>query len=160
MSVTVRGSEGSGFVTVYQVPTFYAVQVETVKFQVVTDATAGVHTVRLRLVDPALGSIATLDDFNQGGPGQTNFYTYGLGLNASACTIPTGIAVTDALPWTELAAGGSITLSAISDTGVSISGDAFSSVVIQVSPSTDSAAQEVEAGKVTPAYFMGAQAAA
>lgn len=160
MSLTVRGLEGSGFVTVYQVPMIYAVQVETVKFRVDTDATAGVHTVRLRLVDPALGSIAPLDDFNQGGPAQTNYYTYGLGLNASACVIPTGVAATDALPWTELAADGSITLEAIDDTGVQIAGDVFSEIVIQVSPSVGVANQEVDVGKITPAYFMGAQVAA
>lgn len=160
MSVTVRGTPGSGFVTIYQVPAIYAVQVETVKFQVNTDGTAGTHAVRLRLVDPALGSLATLDDFNVGGPTQENYYTYGLGLNASACTIPTGVAVTDALPWTDLAASGSITLTAVNDVGVEIPGDSFSEIVIQVSPLTDNAPQEVEAGKITPAYFMGAQVAA
>lgn len=155
MSLTVRGQEGSGFVTIYSVPQIYGVQVETVKFQVDTDGTAGTHTVRLRLVDPVLDSIATLDDFNVGGPGQTNFYTYGLGLNASACVIPSGVAVTDALPWTELAARGSITVSSIDANGTEIPGDTFSEVVIQVSPTSDPNPGTVDIGKITPAYFMG-----
>lgn len=154
MSLTVRGATGSGFVTIYDVPSIYAVQVESIKFQVDTDATGGAHSVRVRLVDPALGSIATLDDLNVGGPGQTNYYTYALGLNASACTLPSGLAVTDALPLTELAARGAVTVSAIDDTGTEIPGDAISEVVLQVSPTSDATAQPVDVGKITPAYFM------
>lgn len=160
MSLTIRGARGSGFVTIYDVPKIYDVQVESVKFQVDTDGTAGVHMVRLRLVDPSLGSIATLDDLNAGGPGQTNYYTYALGLNASACTLPSGLAVTDALPWTELAAEGALTLTAITDAGVTIPGDAFSEVVIQVSPVRDTAGGPVDIGKIGPAYFTGEAVAA
>lgn len=160
MSLTIRGATGTGFVTVWTVPQTGDYQIETVKFQVDTDGTAGVHMVRVRLVDPVLGSIATMDDLNAGGPSQQNFYTYGLGLNASACTLPSGLAVTDALPWTGLAPRGTITVSAINDSGVEIPGDAFSEVVIQVSQQGEDQGGNVDVGKITPQYFMGAQLAA
>jgi len=133
MSVIVQGHPGAGLTTVYNAPSNEAVVVETLKFQIDTDGTAGIHRVRIRLVDPVLDSFATLDDLNDGGASQTNFYTYGLGLNASACTMATGWAVTDALPWTEMSEGGSLTIMPMDDSGVVISGDQISNVVLKVS---------------------------
>lgn len=132
MSVTVKGKEGSGATTVYNAPQSRPVTIQTLKFQVDTDATAGTHTVRVRLVDPTIGSFATLDDLNVGGPSETHYYTFGLGLNASACTTADGMAVTDALPWAELAANGSVVISPTNGTDTVISGDRISNVVLKV----------------------------
>lgn len=132
MSVTVRGKEGSGATTVYNSPNERSVTVQSLKFQVDTDATAGTHTVRVRFVEPTIGSVVTLDDLNVGGPTQTNYYTYGLGLNASACTITSGMAVTDAFPWIELAPGSQIVVTPTDGTDTVISGDAISNVVLKI----------------------------
>lgn len=132
MSVTVRGNEGSGETTVYNSPNDRAVTIQTLKFQIDTDGTAGTHTVRVRFVEPTIGAIFPLDDLNIGGPLQTNYYTYGLGLNASACTVANGMAVTDALPWTELAPGSTITVTPTNGGDTVISGDAISNVVLKV----------------------------
>ena len=132
MSVTVRGNTGSGFVEVYDAPQDRDVTIQTLKFQVDTDGTAGVHAVRVRLVAPTVGAFATLDDLNVGGPGERHYYTFGIGLNASACTISGGMAVTDALPWTQLPSGGSITVTATDGGDNEIVGDAISNVVLQV----------------------------
>jgi hypothetical protein len=144
MSVTVRGNEGSGETTVYNAPQGRSVTVQTLKFQVDTDATAGVHTVRVRLVDPTVGSFATLDDLNAGGPSETHYYTYGLGLNASACTTADGMAVTDALPWAELGANGHITVTPTDGTDTELTGDAISNVVLKIDDVGDSGANEVQ----------------
>jgi hypothetical protein len=133
MSITVRGKAGSGETTVYNSPNERAVTVQSIKFQVDTDGTAGTHTVRVRYVEPTIGAVVTLDDLNLGGPSQTNYYTYGLGLNASACTITDGMAVTDALPWIELAPGSHITVTPTDGTDTVISGDAISNVVLKIS---------------------------
>jgi hypothetical protein len=132
VSVTVRGNNGSGETTVYSSPKQREVTIQTLKFQVDTDGTAGAHTVRIRFVEPTIGAVVTLDDLNVGGPSQTNYYTYGLGLNASACSITSGMAVTDALPWTGLEAGSTITVTPTDGTDTVISGDAISNVVLKI----------------------------
>jgi hypothetical protein len=107
--------------------------VQSLKFQVDTDATAGVHAVRVRFVEPTIGSVVALDDLNAGGGSETHYYTYGLGLNASACTIADGMAVTDALPWIELAPGSQIVVTPTDGTDTVIAGDAISNVSLKIS---------------------------
>jgi hypothetical protein len=153
MSVTVKGRQGSGLTTVYNSPQSRPVTIQSLKFQVDTNATAGVHTVRVRFVEPTIGAVVTLDDLNAGGPNQTNYYTFGLGLNASACTITTGMAVTDALPWIELVAGSSITISPTDGTDTVIAGDAISNVVLKVSD------DQATTLKALPIYEMPAATA-
>jgi hypothetical protein len=132
MSITVRGNEGSGATVVYNSPNERAVTVQSLKFQVDTDGTAGTHAVRVRFVEPTIGAVVALDDLNVGGPSETHYYTYGLGLNASACTITGGMAVTDALPWIELAPGSQIVVTPTDGTDTVISGDAISSVALKI----------------------------
>lgn len=141
MSTTVYGPSGSGSVTAYTVPAGRSVTLETLAFTVAADGTAGTHRVRVKFVDDAGNVIATLDDQNDSAASQTTTYTYGLFLNASACTTATGWAVTDALPGTQIKDGGTVTITTINDNGVEISGDAISAVVLQVSdPQADAAA--------------------
>ena len=130
MSVETAGSGGSGDTKVYTLSAGQTAVLETLTFTVTTDGTAGVHMIRLRLLSPTGNVVARLDDLNEGGPTQTNFYTYGIGLNASACTLPSGIAVTDALPWTELVPGTQIFVTPITAAGVTIAGDAISAVLL------------------------------
>jgi hypothetical protein len=144
VSTTVRGSEGSGLTTVYSSPQSRPVTVQSLKFQVDTDGTAGVHTVRVRFVEPTIGSVITLDDLNAGGPGETHYYTFGLGLNASACTITDGMAVTDALPWVELEAGSHITVTPTDGGDTEIAGDAISNVSLKIDDGGDAGANEAQ----------------
>jgi hypothetical protein len=153
MSITVRGNEGSGETTVYNSPQSRPVTIQSLKFQVVTDATAGVHAVRVRFVEPTIDSVATLDDLNAGGGSETHYYTYGLGLNASACTIADGMAVTDALPWIELAPSSHITITPTDGTDTVISGDAISNVVLKISD------DQATTLKTLPIYEMPAATA-
>jgi hypothetical protein len=153
MSITVRGKEGSGETTVYNSPNERAVTVQSLKFQVDTDGTAGTHTVRVRYVEPTIGAVVTLDDLNVGGPSQTNYYTYGLGLNASACTITDGMAVTDALPWIELAPNSQITVTPTDSTDT-VLGDAISNVAIKISDDA-----QAETLKMLPIFEMPAATA-
>jgi hypothetical protein len=133
MSVTVRGPDGSGQVEAYEVPGGRTVTVQTLAFTVTADGTAGVHRVRVRYVSNGGVRIASLDDLNESAAGFVTTYTYGLGLNASACTTVTGLAVTDALPWTELDNGATVQITAIDDNGNEIAGDSITAVVLQVS---------------------------
>lgn len=132
MSVTVYGPNGAGTTVAYTAPQGRAVTVETLAFTVDTDGTAGVHSVVVRFIDDASKRIVRLDDLNQAGPSQTNTYTYGLGLNASACTLPDGIAATDALPWTQIKDGATVTITAVDGTGTELTGDSIYGVVLQV----------------------------
>lgn len=153
MSITVRGNSGSGETVVWTSPAERAVTVQSLRFQISTDGTAGTHAVRVRFVEPTIGAVVTLDDLNIGGPAQTNYYTYGLGLNASACTITSGMAVTDALPWIEIAPLTQITVSPTNGTDTVISGDAISGVALKIS---DDATASL---KMLPIYEMPAATA-
>jgi hypothetical protein len=133
MSTTVRGSSGSGETVVWTSPAERSVMVQSLKFQVNTNGTAGTHAVRVRFVEPTIGAVVALDDLNVGGPSETHYYTYGLGLNASACTIAGGMAVTDALPWIELAPLTEIVVTPTDGTDTVISGDAISNVALKIS---------------------------
>ena|SRR5690348_15942362 len=132
MSVTVRGPDGSGQLDAYTVPGGRTVTVQTLAFTVTADGTAGVHRVRVRYISSGDVRIATLDDLNESAAGFVTTYTYGLGLNASACTTVTGLAVTDALPWTEISDGASVQITTIDDNGNEIAGDSITAVVLQV----------------------------
>jgi hypothetical protein len=153
MSTTVRGNEGSGETTVYNSPQSRPVTIQSLKFQVDTDGTAGTHAVRVRFVEPTIGAVVALDDLNVGGPSETHYYTYGLGLNASACTIADGMAVTDALPWIELVAGSHITVTPTDGTDTVISGDAISNVSLKISD------DQATTLKTLPIYEMPAATA-
>src|SRR5947207_13504825 len=115
MSVGVSGPDGAGFVTAYTAPKGRDVTIETLTRTVVADGTAGSHGVRVQFVPTTGVATTTLDDLNVSAPGQTTTYTYGLGLNASACTTASGWAVTDALPWTNLGGSGTLTITTITD---------------------------------------------
>ncbi len=132
MSVTVYNKGGSGFLSAYSVPKGRSVTLETLTFTIVADGTAGIHRARVQYIDNAGNVVVTLDDLNDSAPGQTTIYTYGLFLNASACTTASGWAVTDALPGTQLNDNYTVTITAINDAGVEIAGDAISAVVLQV----------------------------
>ena len=156
MSRQVAGEGGSGSVTVYTFAAGETAMVESLSFTVATDGTAGTHAIRVKLDIPTVGVVLRGDDLNIGGPGQTNFYTYALGLNASACTLPDGLAATDALPWTELPPGSTVTVEAINATGVEIAGDAISNVLLQLS---DAAAAPPPASTVPITLLPGNPAA-
>lgn len=131
MSDGTRGDGGTGQTTVYTTPLSGQYRLEVLHLTIATDGTAGVHTIRVRVIDVTLDqSIMTLDDLNEGAPSQTNTYTYGLGLNASACTLPDGLAVTDALPWTQLKPGSQIIVTPINGNGVEIPGDTIEAVTV------------------------------
>lgn len=156
MSSTVYGPDGSGSITAYTAPQGRTVTIETITFTVAADNTAGTHRVRLTYVDDTGKAIATLDDLNVSAATQTTIYTYGLGLNASACTTATGWAVTDALPWTQIKDGNTVVVETINDSGVEITGDAISAVVLQVK---DPAAEGSGVDDGAPSPFLVPQAA-
>lgn len=131
MAEAFRGAAGTGSVLVYTVPRAYVLRLELLTFTVTTDATAGVHKVRVLLTDTALAATtARLRDLNEGGPSMTLNYTYGIGLAASACVAVTGWDMTDALPDTVLAPQTTVTVTPINDAGTTIAGDAISGVVL------------------------------
>ena len=156
MSRQVAGQEGAGSVVVYQLGPAESATLESIHFTVETDATAGVHQIRLLLEIPTVGTIARLDDLNEAGPSQTNFYTYALGLAGSACTLPSGLAVTDALPDTQLPPGATITVEAITGAGVEIAGDQISAVLLQLSGAAVQAAPPED----LPLFLLPGSAAA
>lgn len=130
MAEPTRGESGSGFVQTYETTRGRWYRLELLTFTIVSDATAGVHTVRVRLTDPALGTIALLPDLNEAGPSMTIRYTYGVGLSASACTITDGMTVEDALPDTILRPETLITIEPVDSTGAEIPGDAVGNVIL------------------------------
>jgi len=132
MSVTAYGPNGKGQIVAYTVPGGQTVTVQTLAFTVTADGTAGTHRVRVSYVDDAENRIVALDDLNESSPGFVTTYSYGLGLNASACTTVTGLAVTDALPWTGISDGAYVQITTIDDNGNEINGDSISAVVLQL----------------------------
>lgn len=156
MSRPTSGEGGSGAVVVYELGGAETAMLETLSFTVTTDGTAGTHAVRLVLTLPGQGIVGRFDDLNVGGPTQVNGYTYGLGLNASACTLPDGIDVTDALPWTTLPPGATIELIAINGSGVEIPGDTFSEVFLMLGGEIEQPPQPSN----IPITLLPAQAAA
>jgi hypothetical protein len=131
MSEAVRGASVTGSGITYTVPRAYILRLELLTFTLTTDATAGIHKARVVFTDTALAAVtARLRDLNEGGPSMTLSYTYGIGLAASACVAVNGWEMTDALPDTVLAPQTTVTLSAVTDAGVTIAGDAFSGVVL------------------------------
>jgi hypothetical protein len=156
VSDTISGNGGLGATKLYELAAGQEGTLETLSFTVVTDATAGTHAVRVTLEIPTVGIVARLDDLNVSGPGQTNFYTYGLGLNASACTLPTGLAVTDALPWTSLPPGAQIKATPIDGAGATLTGDRISAVLLQMTSMAAAAVAQIP----QPISLMPAAAAA
>lgn len=131
MGEAFRGNTGSGSVVVYTVPRDHALRLELLTFQLVTDATAGVHKAAVTFTDSTIGRFtARLRDLNEGGPSMTLTYTYGIGLNGSACVAVDGWTMTDALPETVLAPETVITVVAVNDSGTTIAGDAIQAVTL------------------------------
>jgi hypothetical protein len=131
MAEAFSGANVAGSGVAYIVPRAYVLRLELLTFTLTTDATAGIHKARVLLTDAALGATtARLRDLNEGGASQTLRYTFGIGLNGSACVTATGWEMTDALPDTVLAPQTTITLTAVTDAGATIAGDVFSSVVL------------------------------
>lgn len=130
MSVEVAGEGGAGECLVYTMQDSYTAILETLTFTMQNVTPSGSHAVRVKLVSPTQDVLARIDDLNVGADLGTNFYTFGLGLNASACTLPSGLAVTDALPWTELLPGTQIFVQPIDGGGGINSNDLITDVLM------------------------------
>jgi hypothetical protein len=131
MGAAIRGAAGAGTVNVYTVPRDHEFRLELLTFALVTDATAGVHKALVTFTDSQIDQVtAELRDLNEGGPSMTLAYTYGIGLNGSACVAVTGWQMTDALPDTLLAPETVITISAVNDSASVIAGDVISGVTL------------------------------
>lgn len=128
MAEPVLGASGSGFTTVYTTNRSTYYRLELLTFTIVADATAGVHTVRVRLIDTALDTIAVLADLNEASASGTYRYTFGVGLTASACVLTDGMSVTNALPDTILRPDTAIRVEPINDAGSELAGDAVGNV--------------------------------
>jgi hypothetical protein len=131
MGAAIRGAAGTGSVNVYQVPRDHEFRLELLTFALATDATAGVHKALVTFTDSQIDQVtAELRDLNEGGPSMTLAYTYGIGLNGSACVAVNGWQMTDALPDTLLAPETIITISAVNDAASVISGDTITAVTL------------------------------
>lgn len=131
MSEAIRGSTGTGTVLAYEVPRGYRLALEMLYFKVVCGAAAGIHKARVTFLDKALDTTtARMRDLNEGGANETLYYTYGLGLNASACVTVDGWEMTDALPYTELSPDTEIHVAMIDDNGNVIAGDTIDPVTL------------------------------
>lgn len=158
MSDPVAGLEGSGQVIVYTSPLAQAFVLEAISFQVDTDATAGVHTVLVELVDRSVGVVFSCLDRNAAGPSQSNRYSYALGGTSSSCPVPGGWALVGPLPWTTLQPEASVVLTAVDDTGTLIAGDAFTDVNLMAS-FVEAVGPADPFGAASPTMFVPASAA-
>jgi hypothetical protein len=159
VSVEVSGQGGSGRVVIYTLPSGSAAMLEVLCFTITGSASGNGHEVRLQAISPAGPTVFQLDDLNVGGDGQTNVYTYGVGLNASACTLPTGISVTDALPWTQLIDGTALVLTPIDQAGATIAGDRISNVFMRFTEPAALPATEPPPSNIPLTLLPGAAAA-
>jgi hypothetical protein len=131
MGAAIRGASGAGSVNVYTVPRDHEFRLELLTFALITGATAGVHKALVTFTDSQIDQVtAELRDLNEGGPAMTLAYTYGIGLNGSACVAVTGWQMTDALPDTLLAPETVITISAVNDAASVIAGDTITGVTL------------------------------
>jgi hypothetical protein len=131
MGQAIRGAAGSGDVDVYTVPRDHEFRLELLTFALVTGATAGVHKALVTFTDSQIDqTTALLRDLNEGGPSMTLTYTFGIGLNGSACVAVTGWNMTDALPDTLLAPETVISITAVNDAGATIAGDVITNATL------------------------------
>ncbi len=130
MAGAIKGKQITGNGVTYTTPNFARTRIEAICFTLACDATAGIHKAKVAIIDASGLVVARLRDLNEGGPTETLAYTYGIGLNASACVTVTGWEMTDALPNTIYAANTDIRLTAVNDAGATIAGDVFSNVVL------------------------------
>jgi hypothetical protein len=159
MGQAFRGASGSGDVDVYTVPRDHELRLELLTFALITDATAGVHKALVTFTDSTIDQMtALLRDLNEGGPLQTLTYTFGIGLNGSACVAVTGWNMTDALPDTLLAPETVITISAVNDAGVTIGADVITNVTL-FGELTDSVRAPVHEIELIPGLLPGSVAA-
>lgn len=126
-----RGESGDGQVITYTVPRGYFLRLEMLYFELQCDGTAGIHKARVTFLDSALNlRTAVLRDLNEGGASEFLTYTYGIGLNASACVTVDGWELTDALPNTVLAPETQVWIGSVDDSGSVIGGDNISGVTL------------------------------
>jgi hypothetical protein len=159
MGAAIRGASGTGSVNVYTVPRDHEFRLELLTFALVTDATAGVHKALVIFTDSTIDqTTALLRDLNEGGPSMTLTYTFGIGLNGSACVAVTGWNMTDALPDTLLAPETVITVAAVNDAGATIAGDSITNVTLfgELTDSVSAPAHEVD---LIPGLLPGSVAA-
>lgn len=131
MAHATRGVNVTGSGTTYTAPKLAPYRLELLTFLLTCDGTAGIHKARVSFVDPNIGTTtAYLRDLNEGGPSEVLRYTFGMGLNGSACVAVSGWEITAALPLTVLEPETAIVLTAVNDAGATISGDVFSAVVL------------------------------
>jgi hypothetical protein len=150
MGQAIRGAAGSGSVDVYTVPRDHELRLEILTFAIVTDATAGVHKALVTFTDSSIDqTTGFLRDLNEGGPLQTLTYTYGIGLNGSACVAVTGWQMTDALPDTILAPETVITVTAVNDAGSTHGSDVITAVTL-FGDLDDFVARQAVAGTTSP----------
>jgi hypothetical protein len=131
LSQAYTGETGTSPVVVLTTPRDGQFRLEGICFTVLCDGTAGIHKARVTITDPAAKKATyILRDLNEGGANETLIYTYGIGLNASACVTVTGWEVTDALPNTTLYPGTTVTIGMVNDGGTNIAGDTILPVTL------------------------------
>lgn len=131
MPEAFAGHIGTGSVDVYTVPPGYELVLDLLTFDLVTDATASVHSAMVTFTDATLSAItARLWDWNEGGPSMTLHYTYGRGLKPFNCTVTDGMAIEHPLPDTLLNPDTVITVDAVNVALSVIAGDQVRNVVL------------------------------
>jgi hypothetical protein len=159
MGQAIRGAAGFGNVAVYTTPRDHEMRLELLNFTLYTDATAGIHKALVIFTDSSIDQdTALLRDLNEAGPNMGITYTFGIGLNGSACVADDGWQVTDALPDTILAPETVITVFAINDIGAQIVGDEFADVTL-FGELIESVAAPVQQIDLLPGLLPGSVAA-
>lgn len=154
MSQAFTGTTGSGSVDTFTTPLGSTFVLEGVCFTVTTDGSAGIHKARVTLTDPASHTaVFVLRDLNEGGPSETLVYTYGIGLNSSACVTVTGWEMTNPLPQTELYPGTVVNVAMVDDNGGARSGDAISRVTLYGQPIVAASVATVPLPLLSPALL-------
>lgn len=120
---------GSG--TIFTTPREGLFRLELIRFQLTTDATAGVHSAMVTFTDPGAGKpSAEIWDWNEGGASMTLYYTFGIGLKPFNCTVTTGMRIPVHLPDTALWPGTVITAYSVDTALATIAGDTITNVVL------------------------------
>jgi hypothetical protein len=154
MSQAFTGNTGSGSVDTFTTPLGGTFVLEGICFVVTTDGSAGIHKARVTLTDPASHvPVFVLRDLNEGGPSETLTYTYGIGLNSSACVTVTGWEMTNPLPQTELYPGTVVNIAMVDDNGGARASDAISRVTLYGNPITATTIATVPLPSLSPALL-------
>lgn len=127
----IAGAGGSGAVTAYRLGGDQRLRLEAVTFVYATSSAAATRHPVVALFDQAGALITRIEDLNDVSASSTIGYTFGIGLAAFCGIVGTAGYVRAELPDTVLEAGSSVTLTSINaTTAATITGDAFSSVVL------------------------------